>query len=75
MKKLFDTIPNPIFYKSKDGVYEQCNNAFSKTILGVPKEKIIGKTLYDLKEYIPKKYADIYYKRCRAFFKSQRTVL
>lgn len=72
LKKLFDTIPNPIFYKSKDGVYEQCNNAFSKTILGVPKEKIIGKTLYDLKEYIPKKYADIYYKKDAELFSNPK---
>jgi diguanylate cyclase (GGDEF)-like protein/PAS domain S-box-containing protein len=60
LKKLFNTIPNPMFYKNKDGVYEHCNDAFSKTILGIPKEKIIGKTLYDLPEVIPKEHADIY---------------
>ena len=63
LEKLFDTIPNPIFYKSKDGVYTHCNDTFSKTILGVPKEKIIGKTLYELEEYIPKEHADIYHKK------------
>ena len=41
LKKLFDTIPNPIFYKDINGVYQHCNDAFSKTILGIPKEKII----------------------------------
>lgn len=60
LKKLFDTIPNPMFYKNKDGIYTYCNDAFSKTILGIPKEKIIGKTLYDLPEVIPKAHADIY---------------
>lgn len=68
LKKLFDTIPNPIFYKSKDGIYHQCNDAFSKTILGIPKEKIIGKTLYELEEYIPKEHADIYYKKDEELF-------
>lgn len=68
LKKLFDTIPNPIFYKSKDGVYQQCNNAFSKIILGIPKEKTIGKTLYELEEYIPKEHADIYYKKDAELF-------
>lgn len=60
LEKLFDTIPNPIFYKDKNGVYQHCNDAFSKTILGIPKEEIIGKTLYDLSHVIPRMYADIY---------------
>lgn len=68
LKKLFDTIPNPMFYKDKSGVYQHCNDAFSKTILGIPKEKIIGKTLYELEEYIPKEYADIYYEKDMELF-------
>jgi len=57
---LFNTIPNPIFYKDKNCIYQHCNDAFSQTILGIPKEKIIGKSLYDIPEVIPKKFADIY---------------
>jgi diguanylate cyclase (GGDEF)-like protein/PAS domain S-box-containing protein len=68
LKKLFDTIPNPIFYKDINGIYEHCNDAFSKIILGIPKEKIIGKTLYDLEEFIPKEYADIYYEKDQELF-------
>jgi len=63
LEMLFDAIPNPIFYKDKDGVYKHCNEAFSKTILGIPKAEIIGKTLYDFSELIPKKNADIYYEK------------
>ena len=70
LKNLFDTIPNPIFYKDINGVYQHCNDAFSKTILGIPKEKIIGKTLYDLDEFIPKEYADIYYAKDQELFNS-----
>jgi diguanylate cyclase (GGDEF)-like protein/PAS domain S-box-containing protein len=63
LEMLFDAIPNPIFYKDKDGIYQNCNEAFSKTILGIPKSDIIGKTLYDFPELIPKKNADIYYEK------------
>lgn len=68
LEKLFDTIPNPIFYKDKNGIYQHCNDAFSKTILGLPKEKIIGKTLYDLSDVIPKIYADIYTQKDNELF-------
>ena len=67
-KKLFDTIPNPIFYKDINGVYQHCNDAFSKTILGIAKEEIIGKTLCDLEEVIPKEYAEIYHEKDQELF-------
>lgn len=73
LKMLFDTIPSPMFYKDIDGVYQHCNDAFSKTILGIPKEKIIGKTLYDLPDVIPKEYADIYYEKDKALFDNPGT--
>lgn len=60
---LFDTIPNPMFYKDINGSYQHCNDAFSKKILGIPKEQIIGKTLYDLADVIPKEHADVYYEK------------
>lgn len=68
LKKLFDVIPNPMFYKDKNGVYQHCNDAFSKIILGIPKEQIIGKTLYDLPHVIPKENADVYYEKDRELF-------
>ena len=68
LKKMYDIMPSPMFYKNKDGVYEHCNDAFSKLILGIPKEAIIGKTLYDLGHVIPKENADIYYEKDRELF-------
>ncbi len=68
LKMLFNTIPNPMFYKDINGVYQHCNDAFSKIILGIPKEEIIGKTLYELPHVIPKKYADIYYEKDQVLF-------
>lgn len=73
LKMLFDTIPSPLFYKDKNGVYQHCNDAFSKTILGIPKEKIIGKTLYDFPEVIPKKFADRYYEMDNELFNNPGT--
>lgn len=69
-KTLFDTIPSPIFYKDKDGVYLGCNKAFSSLILGVPQEEIIGCTLYDLPELIPQELADIYFEQDKALFEN-----
>lgn len=63
LEMLFDAIPNPIFYKDKDGVYINCNDAFSKIILGIPKEEIIGKSLYEFPEQIPRKLADLYHEK------------
>lgn len=63
LQMLFNTIPNPMFYKDVNGIYQHCNDAFSKIILGIPKERIIGKTLYELPDVIPKEYADIYYEK------------
>ena len=48
LQKLLDTMPNPVFYKDICGIYQNCNDAFSKTILGISKEDIIGKSLFDL---------------------------
>lgn len=42
-----DTIPNPLYRKSKFGVYLACNNAFAE-FWGKPKEQILGKTILDL---------------------------
>jgi PAS domain S-box-containing protein len=57
LQRLIDTIPNPIFYKDKNGVYTGCNTAFERYI-GLPKDHIIGRTVYGI---APKELADIYY--------------
>jgi PAS domain S-box-containing protein len=53
---LIETIPNPIFYKDANGVYVDCNKAFTE-LIGKTKEEITGKTAFDL---FPKKLAAIY---------------
>ena len=45
-KVLLDTLPNPIYYKNKDGKFLGCNKAFS-TLLNIPKKNVIGKSAHD----------------------------
>lgn len=45
-KVLLDTLPNPIYYKNKEGKFLGCNKAFSK-LLDIPKKDVIGKTAHD----------------------------
>lgn len=71
--KLLDTIPNPVFYKDKEGIYQNCNDAFSNMILGIPKEIIIGKTLFDLPNLIPNQLAKIYHDKDKALFEASGT--
>ena len=57
---LLETIPNPMFFKRHDGQYIKCNKAFAENILGLSKEKICGKTVYDFPDQIPRELADKY---------------
>ncbi len=70
LKILLDTLPSPIFYKDINFVYQNCNNAFSEMILGIPKEKIIKKTLFDLPEVIPAELAKIYQEQDETLLKN-----
>ncbi|HET6420817.1 MAG TPA: PAS domain S-box protein [Geobacteraceae bacterium] len=56
LQQLLDSVPIPVFYKNPDGVYLGCNKAF-QAFIGLPREQIVGKTVYDL---APKDLADIY---------------
>jgi PAS domain S-box-containing protein len=50
---LINTIPNPIFFKDTNGVYQGCNNVFAKEILGLTRDRIIGKRPQELTDQIP----------------------
>ena len=63
LETLIDTIPNPVFYKDRQGVYRGCNEAFANQIIGVTKEKIIGCSLFDLPDAIPSDLAEIYHQK------------
>lgn len=55
LQSLIDTIPNPIFHKDKDGLYQGCNKAF-EAFTGFRKEDIVGKKGHEI---VPKDLADI----------------
>lgn len=57
LNTIIESIPNPIFFKDDNGVYENCNRAFSD-YLGFPKERIIGSTVHDIS---PPELAQIYH--------------
>ena len=47
LNSILDSSPTIIFYKDKDGKFIQANRAFSEA-LKMPKEKLLGKTVFDL---------------------------
>jgi len=47
LETLIESLPNPLFYKTLDGVYIGCNKAFSQ-LLGIPREKMVGRSARDL---------------------------
>ena len=62
---LIDAIPAPVFYKDPKGVYLGCNTAF-ETYLGLTKDQIIGKTVF---EVCPEDLAKIYHEADNALFR------
>jgi PAS domain S-box-containing protein len=60
MDTLINTIPNPIFFKDAEGVYQGCNKVFAKQILGLTRDRIIGARPQDLPDQIPPDLAGVY---------------
>ncbi len=57
LQQLLDSIPIPVFYKDKDGIYLGCNSAF-ETFIGSSRSQVVGKTVY---EVAPRDLADAYH--------------
>ena len=64
LQNLIDTIPSAVFYKDTHGVYQGCNKAFEE-YSGLPKERIVGKTVFEVH---PKEIADTYYRMDQELF-------
>ncbi len=59
IEDMLDTMVNPVSYKDKNGVFLLVNEAHARTMIGFPKEEIIGRTLFELAKKIldsPGKY-------------------
>jgi PAS domain S-box-containing protein len=59
MDTLINTIPSPIFYKDIEGIFRGCNQAFAQQVLGLTRDRIIGRRLEDLADRIPPDLADL----------------
>ncbi len=57
---LINTIPNPIYFRDEQGVYQGCNKVFAGEILGLTRDRIIGKRPQDIPEQIPADLAATY---------------
>ena len=68
-----DTINSPVFYKDAEGRYLGCNRKFAELIMGIPREDIKNKTVFDLTDRIPHELAVIYDKQDRELFKNPGT--
>lgn len=67
LQTLMDSIPSPVFYKDRKGIYVGCNEAFF-AMLGRSKEEVLGKTVYDLAPY---ELAKIYEKADNDLFEDE----
>lgn len=65
LKKIIDSIPSPVFCKNKNGIYVACNQAF-KTFVGLEKNDILGKSLYD---FAPIEIAEKYHPMDKSLLK------
>ncbi len=67
LRTIFNAISNPLFIKDQNFIYTDCNDAFA-SFLGIPKEKIINSSVFDLS---PKELATIYDKADKDLMKSK----
>jgi PAS domain S-box-containing protein len=58
LSTLINTIPNPAFFRNKEGVFIDCNTAFAEKILGTRCENIVGQSVFELPEIIPQALMD-----------------
>lgn len=58
-RTLLDTIPSPVFYKDKNGIYLGCNRACEE-FLGRPRATVIGLTAFDI---APPEFAQEYHEK------------
>jgi two-component system cell cycle sensor histidine kinase/response regulator CckA len=47
LQTLIDAVPNPIFYKNREGQFLGCNRAY-EAYHGISRSELVGKTVYDV---------------------------
>lgn len=67
---LIDTVDSPVFYKDKNYRFIGCNRAFAERIIGLPREQITGKTVFDLENIIKPEAAENFHETDRKLFEN-----
>ena len=58
MDTIINAIPNPIYFRDGDGVFQGCNKAFARDIAGLTRDRILGKRPPDLVGQVPEDLVD-----------------
>jgi PAS domain S-box-containing protein len=53
MDTIINAIPNPIYFRDSDDVFQGCNNAFAQKIMGLTRDRILGQRPRDLAAKVP----------------------
>ncbi|MDJ0668305.1 MAG: PAS domain-containing protein [Desulfobacterales bacterium] len=53
MDAIINAIPNPVYFRDGEDVFQGCNNAFARDIMGLTRDRILGKRPRDLADQIP----------------------
>ncbi|NJN96614.1 MAG: GAF domain-containing protein [Anaerolineales bacterium] len=70
MKSIIDQIPDPIFIKDQEHRWVVINRAFADKVIGLPEERVIGRTDYD---YFPQETADRLWNQDAQMFETKQT--
>ncbi|PKO15815.1 MAG: hypothetical protein CVU39_09845 [Chloroflexi bacterium HGW-Chloroflexi-10] len=68
MQVLIDTIPNPVFYKTTDGIYLGCNKLYASQMFGVDKKEVIGKEVFEFTDVLNPELAILYTQKDKELF-------
>lgn len=49
LETFLNAIPTPVFYRDLNGIYQGCNEIFAREIIGLPREKVIGHSVYEFR--------------------------
>ena len=58
MDTIINAIPNPVYFRDGDGVFQGCNKAFASEIAGLTRDHILGKRPRDLVGPMPEELVD-----------------
>jgi diguanylate cyclase (GGDEF)-like protein/PAS domain S-box-containing protein len=68
LRTVLDTMPNPVYFKDENGVYQGCNRAFAQLVLGMSDHEVTGATFNDMKGIVPDDLIESYMARDAELF-------